>query len=324
MGLLIFNSCEKTFVGENPENTHINNFELLWNDFDQHYSRFIYKGIDWDSIYNVYQPSVNNDLSENQFFNLLTQMLSNLKDGHAILESEFKFYSYRGATYPSNFNQSNIHLNYLNNNNQKGPFIYGEIENDLIYIYIDNFAEEDKEYLFIDDILSTYSTAKGIIIDVRSNHGGDEPEAKTIASRFTDKSHVFKYNKYRNGPEYVDVETYESKIQPAGEVQFLKEVVVLQNRYTGSAAEDFILMMKALPNATIIGDYSSGGAGGCPLTRELPNGWIYRIPTCLQLDLNEKPFETVGIEPDIYIVFELNDETNGVDRILEEAINLLK
>jgi carboxyl-terminal processing protease len=134
---------------------------------------------------------------------------------------------------------------------------------------------------------------------------------------------LYKYNQYRISPDHKEFETIESYLEPAGDIKYTKNIVVLMNRYTGSAAEDFILMMKVLPNATIVGDYSSGGAGNCPLTRELPNGWIYRIPTCLQLTLEKIPFEGVGIEPDSLVLFEPEDEYNGIDPILDKAVELL-
>lgn len=322
-GFLFLVSCEKLFLGETIENTKTNNFEVLWNDFNDHYGRFKYKNIDWDSVYTVYRPQVNESLSEQEFFTLCAKMVSTLKDGHAILESEFNFYVYPLKQKYSCFNANVIVHNYLSDYIVNEPFVYGKLTNEIAYLYIANFMDEDNNYLFIDDFIDKYKDFSGIVLDVRNNGGGDEGEAKTIASRFTDKSYLYKYNFRRNGMEHDDFAEYKSYINPAGNNKFLKKVVVLQNHYTGSAAEDFILMMQVLPNATIIGDYSSGNVGGCPITRELPNGWAYRIPTCEQLTPDKKPLENIGIEPDIYIVYSINDETNGRDLILDKAIELL-
>jgi len=323
LGIIIFYSCEKAFIGEVPENTNINNFEIFWNDYDQHYGRFVYKNVNWDSIYNVYRPIVNDDLTDHQFFNILERMISNLKDGHAILESGFRVYGYSYNRSGINFNMYNITHNYLIDTNFNGPFTYGLLDGNIAYLYILDFKYDYDTYLFIDDFLELYSDVNGIIIDVRSNGGGNEGSAKIIASRFIDKKHTYKYNYYRTGTDYNDVENYKATISPAGEFKYLDDIVVLQDQYTGSAGEDFILMMKVVPNATIIGDYSSGNAGGCPLTRELLNGWIYRIPTCLQTSVDGVPFEGIGIKPDIQVLFSAGDVLFGKDAILEKAIEML-
>ena len=60
-------SCEKLFIKPDKENTPINNFELLWKDFDENYSFFEYKKINWDSLYNVYRPLVHNEMKSRDF-----------------------------------------------------------------------------------------------------------------------------------------------------------------------------------------------------------------------------------------------------------------
>ena len=68
--LLICLSCVEKIVDPDFENTPINNFNILWEDYDRHYSRFIYKGVNWDSIYDVYSPLINNNLTHKKFLTL--------------------------------------------------------------------------------------------------------------------------------------------------------------------------------------------------------------------------------------------------------------
>lgn len=317
-------SCTEKLVGPDLEDTPINNFKMLWKDYDEHYSRFIYKGINWDSIYNVYMPLVNDNLTDEDFFNLLSRMISNLKDGHAIIESPDYFYAYPHKIYKENFNLDNIRHNYLLDVSTNEPFLYGKLSDRLGYIYISSFSKNRMNFNYINKIIKQYNKLDGIIIDIRNNGGGEESNAQTIASHFTEKKLVYKYNLYRNGPEHDDFsEKNESTFYPAEDNIFKGKIATLTNRYVGSAAEDFVLMMKQIHGATIIGDYTGGGAGGCPITRELPNGWIYRIPTCLQTDINNVPFEGIGIEPDLYLQFQTGDEEDGIDPILEKAIEIL-
>ncbi|MBQ2208436.1 MAG: peptidase S41, partial [Prevotella sp.] len=39
-----------------------------------------------------------------------------------------------------------------------------------------------------------------------------------------------------------------------------------------SAANDFAVIMHALPNVKLIGDHTGGGSG-LPMSNSLPNGW---------------------------------------------------
>ena len=73
----------------------------------------------------------------------------------------------------------------------------------------------------------------------------------------------------------------------------------------------------------MIGDTTSGGLGGQPITRELPNGWVYRIPTARELTPEKEIFEGVGIPPDIAVWITEQDSLNGKDTILEKAIQIL-
>ena len=103
--------------------------------------------------------------------------------------------------------------------------------------------------------------------------------------------------------------------------RFLKPVVVLTNRYTYSAANDFVRTMKVLDNATIIGD-RSGGGGGIPISFDLPNGWAVRLSATAMLDINKQHTE-MGIDPDIKIDMAPDAEMTGRDAILDKAIEHL-
>ena len=106
--LLILSSC----VGEDypSENTPTNNFEALWRIMDEHYCFFDYKqqrlGVDWNEIHARYAAKVNDKMDNLQLFEVLCQMLGELKDGHVNLGAAFDFgrnWSYY-EDYPKNYN----------------------------------------------------------------------------------------------------------------------------------------------------------------------------------------------------------------------------
>ena len=62
------------------------NFEALWRIFDEHYCFFSYKkaeyGLDWDAVYQKYSPQFSDKMSNAQMFEVMANMLSELRDGH--------------------------------------------------------------------------------------------------------------------------------------------------------------------------------------------------------------------------------------------------
>ena len=51
---LLCGSCEKLFMEEDMPSDAVSSFNYLWQKVDQQYAFFDVKGVDWDSIYNVY------------------------------------------------------------------------------------------------------------------------------------------------------------------------------------------------------------------------------------------------------------------------------
>jgi len=312
-------------LGPDPENKPSENFRILWENFDQHYSRFELKGVDWDSLYSVYQPLVADDVSGEELFEIISSMLSHLKDMHAILETPYGVYRYWPKEYENFFDLKMIETNYLIEIKRHSVFTYGELENNLGYIHISSFGVDAGFFEIIDSIVREFENFNGVIIDVRNNSGGNSSNSQTVASRFTDSKRIFSYNKYRNGPNHNDFsELFPSYIAPEGTKQFTKPIAVLTDRFTASAAEDFVMMMKVIPYVTTVGDTTLGAIGGSPKTRELPNGWVYRLSTARNYSFDFISYEGVGIPPDIFVRSTESDSLSGKDAALEKAIELLR
>ena len=114
---------------------------------------------------------------------------------------------------------------------------------------------------------------------------------------------------------------------PAGDkrVNYLgKPVLVLTNRSCFSAANDFVSVMKTLPQVRIVGA-RTGGGGGLPFSSELPNGWSVRFSACPINDSEDRTTE-FGIEPSPGCEVHCTDQrlADGIDDILDFAIALLR
>jgi hypothetical protein len=316
----LFLSCEKLFI-EPVENTPRGNFESLWKSYDLHYSCFVFKNINWDSIYHVYDGHINNELTDDQLFNLLSEMLGNLKDGHVWLITDKRFYAYSKPNQYTYFYNNNNITKYLSSVQKQNMFTYGKLEGNIGYFHIATFELNQNGYDFIDTIINEFSECNGIVIDIRSNRGGSEINAKLIASRFYDVKRAYGYRKLRNGQKHDDfTDKVYNYAEPSDNARPDIPIVLLTDRSVGSAGEDFTLMMRILPHVTVIGDYTAGNPGGSPVFRELQNGWIYYMPTGLQYTMDDEIFIDKGMKPDILVT----EVQTGKDMMIEKAIEILK
>ncbi len=330
--LLIFYGCEKMFLESDPQNTSANNFEIFWKDFNRYYAQFIIRNINWDSVYTKYRPLVSSS-SEQQLYSVFSKIVSGINDMHVDLHTPLGDVNWKSKA-PDSYPSGRL----IN----AGKYIqFGLSQNSIIeyrtclnssigYIIIPTFSGgtdglslTDDRYLVIDEILSKWKDKKGIIIDLRWNHGGNSNNAETVASRFADKLRVYSQYREKTGPGKQDFSQWKnSTIEPKGTHQFLKSVVILTSRSTASSAEMFVMAMQVFPHVTIVGDTTGGGVGA-PIYRELPNGWTYRLSTRYYADAQQQVMEGVGISPDVPVLTTVADSLKGIDRILEKGIEVI-
>lgn len=315
-------SCENDLVSPTQSNTPISIFEQTWKTIDENYSFLEYKKINWDSIGSIYREQVNNTISEDSLFNVLGRMLFHLEDGHVNLRSNFNVSRnwewFLG--FPQNFDLGLLQRYYLNDFRTTNNLIHRRIKG-VAYVYYKSFgtsvSEDDMDY-----ILDTYMDAKGLVIDLRNNGGGDPVNALTILNRLTDTPTLVGMSYERAGKAHNDFGApSEIWLHPREDSKkYLGQVILLTNRNCYSATSHFVAWAKALPNVTVIGD-RTGGGGGLPASIQLSNGWILRYSSTIGVDANGFNFEN-GTDPDIKIDMNKTDSENGVDSILERALLL--
>ena len=97
------------------------------------------------------------------------------------------------------------------------------------------------------------------------------------------------YIQHKTGTGHSDFSGMEPRyLEPAANLRWQKPVCVLTNRHVFSAANEFTLYMKGLPNVKIVGDQTGGGAG-LPFSSSLPNGWMVRYVICTYHSLYSPP-----------------------------------
>jgi len=328
---IVLHKASKKQISSPTENTPQNVFKVFWDDFKMNYPLFELNKINWDSVYDTNYPKINSNTSDNELYEILTSCILALKDEHCSIISDtipsiYNTHSIRHQR-PKNFIKFKIIRNkliYPSFKKVTNEIKYGIIKTSKIgYIYIGAFKGNENDYYFIDDLLSKYPM-DGLIIDIRENRGGGDNFAKIVASRFTEEPFIYGYYSERIGSNYSDMSGLNPLVlKPGGTKKFTKPIILLTARSTYSAAEDFTLMLKTLPNVIHMGDTTGGGVGTCTIKKDLPNGWINRFSTHISYNRFKKPI-TNGIPPDISLTISKKNEKQGKDIILENAIKILK
>lgn len=327
IGLLILSSwsCERIFISPNPDNSPQAVFDQLWTTVDEGYTYFDYKNVDWDQVYTEQVGRIQDNMSEDSLFEVLSDVLFELRDGHVNLSGGFNFSRNWDwfQDFPANYNSNFVEQTYLGRDYfVTGSLVHQVLRDNIGYIRYSSFANgiTTKQ---LDFVLGKMADTKGLIIDVRDNGGGNPENGVRMMSRFIRTPITVAEEFYKAGPEHDDFTTPDViVVEPTENLPYLKPIVVLTNRSCYSACNLFAGFMSLLPQVTIIGD-QSGGGGGLPISSELLNGWRFRYSGSRMILSDGIELEG-GVPVDIAVATGAAEELQGVDAIIEAAINLLK
>ena len=303
------------------------NLEALWKVIDEHYCFFDYKqhvyGLDWQQAYNIYNVRAKGNLSDYQLFEVCTDMLSELRDGHVNLYTAFDNgrYWHWHEDYPTNFSDT-LQRRYLSTDYRiAGSLRYKILDDNIGYAYCGSFNSPIGEGN-LDEVMKYFAFCNGLILDIRGNGGGDLTNAEKLAARFCQEKTLVGYIQHKTGKGHNDFSEMEPQyLEPSANLRWPKNVVVLTNREVYSAANDFVKCMKCFTTVKTVGDQTGGGSG-LPFTSSLPNGWTVRFSACPTYDRNRQQIE-FGIAPDYEVQLTDDDFRQGRDTMIEFARKLL-
>ena len=320
---LCFSCVDEEEYSDSPRG----NFEALWRIIDSRYCFFDYKqnayGLDWNEVYSRYSRRIDDNMSDSQLFEVLGDMLGELKDGHVNMYAPFdqsRYWSWH-EDFPANYNDS-LQRRYLGTDYKIAAGLkYRKLSNNVGYIYCGSFSQTfgagNLDARFLD-----LATCNALIVDIRDNGGGMMSEAEKLAARFTDKEVTVGYMQHKTGSGHNDFSSLEKQtLKPSNGLRWHKRVAVLTNRSVFSAANEFVKYMKCCPNVIVVGDKTGGGAG-MPFSSELPNGWAVRFSACPMYNSDGESTE-FGIEPDVNVGITDADYKRCIDTIIETASTLL-
>lgn len=324
LSVIIFTACISEEV---PDNTPAGNFEALWHIIDTRYCFHSYKTdngcLDWHQVYDKYHPRISHDMTREQLFEVLCEMLAELRDGHVNLytSADVGRYWKWHEDYPENFNE-NLLKYYLGTDYRIAAGIkYRILDDNIGYIRYESFASGMGDGN-LDEVMHHLRLCNGLIVDVRNNAGGTLTYAERFTERFTNERRLVGYIAHKTGNGHDDFSSPEPEyINPSNGIRWQKRTVLLTNRSCYSATNTFVRNMKACPNVTVMGDRTGGGSG-LPFSSELPNGWSVRFSACPMYDAGMNHIE-FGIAPDILTSLSTNDVLRNKDTMIEAARDFL-
>lgn len=307
------------------EDTPQGNIDALWTILDENYCYFDYKEINWDSIGSSYRARVTPTMTKDALFDLMAQMLAELKDGHVNLIATHditRYWSWK-EDYPHNFNINIIDDVYLSTDYASASSMkYKILEDNVGYIYYGSFSNPVSNS-GLSQILNRLAICNGIIIDVRDNGGGSLVNVERLASRFFNERALVGYMSHKVGPGHNDFsDLFPKYLDSSNSIRYQKPIYILTNRGCYSATNEFVSTMKYAHNATIVGD-KTGGGGGLPFSSELPNGWSVRFSTSPTFNADKEHIE-FGVEPDVRLDMTPSDINRMRDTYIEYVRERIK
>jgi carboxyl-terminal processing protease len=193
---------------------------------------------------------------------------------------------------------------------------------EYVVIEIDAFSKPIAA-LFARSLKKKLKGARGVILDLRANGGGDAEAMSDIASTFLGVGTSLGQFTDRAGTSFTISTHLRSLLTPDPLTQTQLPLTVLTSERTASAAEIFVEALRISGRATIIGSETCGCVLAVRNRHLLPDGGL--------LDVSELDYQTAqghrleghGLKPDEIVTIERSDLYAGRDRAMELALSKL-
>ncbi|HTG85879.1 MAG TPA: S41 family peptidase, partial [Pyrinomonadaceae bacterium] len=165
--------------------------------------------------------------------------------------------------------------------------------------------------------------AAGIVLDFRSNGGGDAEAMADVASLFLDDGINLGRFADRSGASF-ELQTYSKRLWRVPELKRIKlPIVVLTSESTSSAAEIMVEALQTKGRARVIGAATCGCVLAIRNRHPLPDGGLLDVSEFDYRTANGTRLEGRGIKPDETISSTRKDIYSRRDAALEVALRSL-
>ncbi|HYJ30591.1 MAG TPA: S41 family peptidase [Allosphingosinicella sp.] len=177
--------------------------------------------------------------------------------------------------------------------------------------------------------LREHEGARGLILDLRSNTGGDGREGARMVAPLLDGPTLIARLATRTGRApsallgLVKLPLRLSAGEAGGRL-FAGPVVILVNQGTGSTSEVIAASLQERGRARVVGTRSCGCALGVLRYRRLATGGALAISEIGLVSGLGRRIEGEGVVPDVPVELTLADLAAGRDRVLEAAVQALE
>ncbi len=291
-------------------------------------TRYSYRdrlGIDWPSQIESQRATFEAAPDARAFARLAATLLSKARDKHLWLTvGDETFPTYVRPVTP-NVNSKRLPKVVPRWQQHSAVLASGRWDDGIGYILIDTWDRKHANELApVFQILEQLKDAPALIMDVRGNGGGDETIARSVAGCFTDRDLLYAKQ------VIVDVDqpsgfsqSHERTLRPnRRRTAYRGKVAVLTGPVVMSSCEAFLLMMKQVPEAVLVGAASQGSSGN-PQPVQLGNGVTVFLPSWKAMTPDGVEFEGIGIQPDVPVKAAGQDFATS-DPVIEAALSHLR
>ncbi len=195
------------------------------------------------------------------------------------------------------------------------------------YLLTASFVAARAEWPLVEDALAEFADAPALVVDVRPNGGGDERFGQALAGRWTDERVEYARQRWRDAtlPGLTGFGPAQSRVlEPAPAAQrYAGKVFVLSGPGCVSSTEGFLLMCKALPRVTVVGQPSRGASGNPGAFAVLPGVTVF-ASRWQALGTDGRCIEGVGVTPDVVVDPGRCGAGTLSDPVLDRAVELAR
>ncbi len=308
-----------------PEGAAANAASKLFEVLRDHYSYRDRLGIDWNDLEHRHHDALVAATDGPAFALLVTEVLSTAQDPHiAVRWNDCSLPTYRRAVV-SNFDQRGLQKTLPKLGRVGKTGFTARTDDGIGYLFLPSFAREQREdFEQALQALRGMLDCKGLVLDVRTNGGGDEMLARRLAAFFVQGDVVYAQHRVRDAKAadgFREVENRSLRGNNEPDV-FQKPVAVLMGSLNMSSCEAFLLMMKQAPQAFLVGADSYGSSGN-PQPHTLVPHLVVQIPSWQALRPDGSMIEGEGIAPHIHIDA-TPEQLRQDDPVLNEALLRLR
>lgn len=325
-------------------------FEAFWKLFNERYASFEEKGIDWQSAHETFRPQIHHQMTNEELFEVLHQMIQPLNDEHtniiaknigrkasagrpSRILAELEPLQGKKKPYIKNMTASTLYAHGFDSLMELGPKFRGErlfsfsTNGRIGYLRLFRsfstllWMRGPSMHRQLDQLFSEFNKVEALILDIRFNIGGTDEFSQKLAGMFIEEKMIgFRKQSRKEGAFGELTSKY---IHPTNSTPFLKPVILLTNDQTVSAADVFTMMMDQLPNVTIMGERTNGSYSDL-FSRKLPNGWRVTLSNQRYYTVDMKNYEGFGNPVDIEALTTLEDVQTAHDSVLVKALQKLR